>query len=92
MTEKKYITISFPSVPLFYSTDPALANKNTENAKMLVNLPFEGLEHLLSDKPLFRPGPRPKVETPKSATGTQPEFRFVPDPAPASKPPETTSE
>lgn len=62
MAEKKYNSVSFPMIPYFYSTDPALAWKRTPNDGITLNLPFESYVHLLSKKPLFQPPPRPRPD------------------------------
>ena len=63
MAEKKHISVSFPSIPFFYSTDPELAWKKTPNDGITLNLPFENYYHLLSNKPLFQPPPRPRIDS-----------------------------
>jgi hypothetical protein len=91
MGDKKHISVSFPSIPFFFTTDPVLAWKNTPSDKITLNLPYEGFYHMLSDKPLFRPGPRPRVAS-NPTEGTDSGIRAAPNPAPDSKPPETNSE
>lgn len=86
MAEKKYFTFSNPTTGYYYSDDPAFTGLDpgiTSNGSWS-DLPFK-----LSEKPLFRPGPRPKTELPKLVEGSDPGFRFTPNPIPDSKPPES---
>jgi hypothetical protein len=84
MAEKQYFTFSSPSTGYFCTDDPAFTGLSpwASNGSW-VDIPFK-----LSEKPLFRPGPRPKVEHAKPPEGMDPGIRFIPYPAPEPRPPE----
>jgi hypothetical protein len=77
MSDKPNFSVSFPDLPFFLSSDPNAVDVNGRKPDVIYHDPFEGLYHLLSKKPHFRPPPRRKPEEPKPEE---------PGPGPEAKP------
>lgn len=58
--EKKPLTISFPGIPFFISTDPDAVDENGRKPDLVIE-DWRKYRHLPgADRPNFRPPPRPK--------------------------------